>query len=341
VSVQIKQLDARYRQQAALYEAARRTLVVSVSTNFYNLLASELNIEILKRDLELKKEQYEAAAASYGRGLASELEVLNAQYAYQTAGPTLNSAKNKLREDMAAFCLLIGVEPESGQEGWTEGVPPVEGEINIRTLSLPGTSELVASFLSKRSDVQNELIALEQQRLSAQTNIFKGTPTFSISESVRLSPGSGFAPNDPSATNSFSLSLSLPISSWVPGYADFVTRKNDKDALASAELSLADVKENAEQDIWKKLNSLSQAEEALESSAMNERIARRAYELSAQGYRAGLVSQTDFQNAGQRTLQAEQAALQSKVNYLSAVYNLAQALSLDVADMYELYGKID
>jgi multidrug efflux system outer membrane protein len=257
--------------------------------------------------------------------------MLNAQYAYQTAGPALNASLNKYREDRAAFCLLIGVASE------TE--PEIDGEIEIRLLALPGTGELISSFLAKRGDVQSSILALEQQRLSAQTDTFKGTPTLSISESVSLSPPSGAGAKDTTATNRLSLSLSLPIASWVPGSAEYVTRKNDKDALASAELSLAGARESAEQDIWKKVNALSQAQEELESSAMNERIARRAYELSAQGYRSGLVSQTDLQNAGQRTLQAEQAALLSKVNYLSSVYNLSLALNLDVAELYGLYGE--
>jgi multidrug efflux system outer membrane protein len=65
----------------------------------------------------------------------------------------------------------------------------------------------------------------------------------------------------------------------------------------------------------------------------------RAYELTEQGYRSGLVNQTELRSANQKRVGAEQAAMTTKIAYLSAVYNLALALNLDITQLYELYAK--
>jgi outer membrane protein TolC len=51
------------------------------------------------------------------------------------------------------------------------------------------------------------------------------------------------------------------------------------------------------------------------------------------------VSQTDLLSARQRMVSAKQAALQTEIAYISAVYNLATALGMRVEEVFELYGK--
>jgi multidrug efflux system outer membrane protein len=329
---QLKLLDAKYRQAAQTYESAQRTLTVSVSTGFYSLLGEQLNIDILANDVEVKRTQYETVGATYRRGLASELDLLNAEYAYRTAGPTLKAAIQKYQENRAAFCILIGIDPK------TE--PVLEGEIEIRTLALHPIDELARRYLMARSDVQAQQNALEQAKLNAASRITQGTPSLSFQETLSLSPesGAGLAFGDPALSGRFSISLTLPLGSWIPYSSDDINRRNDKNTVTSAELSLEAAWKTAEQDIWKKVNAVLQNAEALESSDLNHRIAVRAYELSDQGYRAGLVSQTDLQTANQRQVTAGQAVVTAKIAYLTALYNLASALTMDIVRLYESFG---
>ena len=71
---------------------------------------------------------------------------------------------------------------------------------------------------------------------------------------------------------------------------------------------------------------------------MNETIAERAYQLSQEGYRAGLVSQTDMENSRQQMVSAQLSGSTSQSQYLVGVGNLANALGLQVQDVYELFG---
>jgi multidrug efflux system outer membrane protein len=330
---QLKLLDSRYRQAEGAYEKAVRDLAAAVTSSFYSLLAEKMNIEILKTDLELKSAQYNQINANYNRGLASELDMLNAQYTFQTAGPSLNTAVTRYRENLAAFFLLIGLNAENEPE-------PL-GTIEIRYLDLPSVEELTALYLLSRSDIQTQSYALEQARLTASSRVRQMAPTLSISESISISPApaGGIKIENPTVAGSFSLSVSIPINSWIPGSSQSLTRMNDTDTVALAEAALESAKKTAAQDIQKKVNAVIQNSENLESSDLNSRIAIRAYELTEQGYRAGLVSQTDLQSANQRRVSAEQSAVTTQINYLTAVSALASALNMEIAELHRLYGK--
>jgi multidrug efflux system outer membrane protein len=330
---QFKRLDLAYRQAEESYEKAVRDLSAGVASSFYALLASKLNIEILKTDMELKKAQYDQITANYNRGLASELDMLNAQYAYLTAGPSLESASNRYGEDLAAFFLLIGLDV-------SDGIEP-EGAIETRVLYLPPVEELTARYLMNHSTVKNQMNSLEQAKLAAAGNVNKLGPTLSVSETLNLSAASqsGFKIENPVLAGTFSVSVSIPLGDLMPFSQAGITRKNDKDNVALAAVALESAKKTAAQDIQKKVNAVVQNAASIESSELNHRIAARAYELTEQGYRSGLVSQTDLQSANQRMVGAEQSAVTAKIGYLTAVYNLALALNLDIAELYELYAR--
>ncbi|AEF80848.1 TolC family protein [Leadbettera azotonutricia] len=324
-----------FKAQAAeeAYDNARRTLVTQVSTNFYALLAENQNIEILRTDLELKKQQYEQTSKNYQSGLASELEMLNALYSYQIAGPALNDAAVKFEQNRAAFLLLIGLD--------AAGAAELEGEIEVMLLDLPRAGELAARYCDNRYDVRAQAVAIEQAKLNAQVGSLTRAPSINFSESISLSPpqNAGFSFDDPTSSGRFSVSVSIPISSWIPGSTQSLNAKTLKENAAQTELSLDTVRKNAAQDIQKKADEINRIRENMESAALNLRITSRAYELSEQGYRGGLVSQTDLQNANKNMVNAKQTLLTTNAGYLAAVYNLAAALRLDIAEVYTLYAQ--
>jgi multidrug efflux system outer membrane protein len=328
--IQFKLLDTRYRQAEEAYKKAVQDLSASVASSFYTLLSEKMNIEILKTDRDLKQAQYDLVNANYNRGLVSELDLLNAQYAYLIAGPALNNAVTRYNEDLAAFFMLIGLDAGSDLEP--------EGTIEMVPLDLPPAETLIARYLSGRSDIQTQMNTLEQTRLSAESRIRQAAPTLNISERIGINPGT-LKFEDPTVSGSFSVSVSIPIDPWIPGSAQSLNRKNDQDSIALAETALESARKAAAQDIQKKINAVLQNSDLIESSDFNYRIAARAYELTEQGYRSGLVNQTDLQSANQKMVSAEQAAVTAKIAYISAVYNLASALNLDITGLYEQYAK--
>jgi multidrug efflux system outer membrane protein len=326
----IKLLGYKALAAEEAYDNTRRTLVTQVSTIFYSLLAENMNLEILRNDRDLKKQQYEQTNKNYKSGLASELEMLNAMYAYQIAGPALNDATVRYDQNRAAFLLLIGLD----------ATVEFEGDIDVKLLDLPPVGELIARYLENRYDVRSQVLTLEQAKISAQIGSVSRAPSISFAESLSLSPPQNAAFfDDPSSSGRFSVSISIPISSWIPGSSQSLNAKILKENAAQTELSLDMVRKSAAQDIQKKTDEIGRIRENLESAALNLRITSRAYELSEQGYRGGLVSQTDLQNANKNMVNAKQTLLNTNASYLAAVYNLAAALGLDITDVYTLYAQ--
>jgi outer membrane protein TolC len=330
---QLKRLDIEYQQAGEKYEQSVRDLSARVTSSFYALLAEKMNIAILSADTELKKAQYDQADANYNRGLSSELDTLNAQYAYLTAGLALDTAKSRYNENLAAFFLLIGLDAGTDIEP--------EGTIEIPVLNLPPVEELTSRYLMSHSVVRNQMNALEQARMNAASNVAKLGPSLAVSETLSFSVSSqtGFQFGDPALSGRFQLMVSIPLGDLLPFSSAGISRTNDRENVAAAESGLESALKSAAQDIQKKFNAVVQNSASIESSDLNYRIAARAYELTEQGYRSGLVSQTDLLSANQKVVGAEQSTVTAKIAYLTAVSNLALALNLDIADLYALYAE--
>jgi multidrug efflux system outer membrane protein len=329
IPTRFKLLNLKYQAAEVTYRNEVRKLTASVSTSFYSLLAEKLNIEILRSDLETKRQQYETINRNYRNGLASELDMLNSQYTFQVAGPALNDAETKYKQNIAAFLLLIGIDAK------TDVTP--EGTIEIKTLELPPADTLVAAYLENRYDVKAQTIALEQTKLNATIEGVSRAPSISFSESLR--GGANAFSASATLSGSFSVSVSIPVSAWIPGSSQSLSVKTAAEKKGTDAITLDTVKKTAEQDIWKKVDEIERITENMSSTELNYRIAQRAFELSEQGYRGGLVSQTDLQTANQRMVSASQTVVTAKINYLTAVYNLASSLSLDVEELYSLYAQ--
>jgi multidrug efflux system outer membrane protein len=321
--------ETRLKSERETYREAELALVSAVSTEFYKLLADKANIDILRDSLELTRIQYEQTRRNYNNGLASELELLNAEYTYRTAGPALDDAITAYESSLASYLLTLGLDPAS------DYVP--EGEIAATAFSPPPADALVSSYLENRPDVRRARLAVETARQTRTIDLLSNrAPSISLSETVSLGPSSGAAQNaDGVATRGeFSVGVSIPISAWIPGSAQSLALKNERDAEEDAERALENTLKQAELDIKKKADELIQTAEKIGIAELNYRISARAYELSEQGYRAGLVSQTDLMSARQRMVAARQSVLTARNASIGAAYNLASALGLGIDDMY-------
>jgi multidrug efflux system outer membrane protein len=339
-----QQNSLAYKKALADYNNALLTVKQSVSGSFYSLLAEKKNIDILSENLKLTKDAYDTAAANYKKGLTDELTMLNDEYEWRAAGPALDKAQEQYREDLSSFCILIGMEPSSS--------PVPAGTINTRLLNLPSASELVQKYLDNNYNVQTAERSLESAKLVKQAVYLTGTsalaPSLKLEENLGYKPQSkssfnlgGNSGNGPSTGNfagTFSLMLSIPVDTWIPGSSGAVTRKNAKTDVASAEAAFDLAKKNAEQIIWANVGTIEQNAAALNIDQMNSRIANRSYELSLQKYRNGTLSQDDLQDANHTRLTAEQTVVTDEVAYQAAVYKLAVSLNMDVDTLYKLYG---
>jgi multidrug efflux system outer membrane protein len=319
----MKQLTLAAQKARADYDNQELTLKADVAKAFYRLISDKANVDILLANQTLTQQQYEQLRRNYNSGLASELDMLNAQYSYQAAGPALTEAQNTYKEHGAAFLLLLGLDPAQNPDFTPQGDIDTTRTANA---ALPSWQELADTYGAGRHDVVTQQIAVEQARATASIAGAAKAPSLRLGETFNLRSAGD---NDPTLGGTFSATLSIPLSVWIPGSSTALTAKAAKENTGTATLKLEQVRRNAIQDIKLKVDAVERYRSNLEVTALNVRISQRAHSLSVQGYQAGMVSQTDLQAAMQRLVTAEQTALTAKVNFLSAFYDLATALQVE------------
>ena len=329
---QMKLLSANYKSAEASYADTVAKLKKEIAIAFYNLLASQKNIEILRNNRDLLKTQYEEFEKRYRSGLASELDMLNAQVRYRQAEPKLRDALASFDVDTASFLLKLGID--------TKTKLTLQGDVAVRSLKLPAGDELVKTYIGARTDVKTQQYASSITKynafISAATNLM---PSISISERISLSQnGNEFSFANPNASGSFSVGLSIPVSALIPGSRQSNTVKTANDNAKLADKTYENAVKTAEEDIRKKVTTMQSATESLEVERLNQTITNRAYQLSTQGYNAGLVSQTEFQSARQTLVDSQLALIKAEIVYVQSVYDLALALGLDIEQFYALYA---
>ena len=329
IPVQMQLATLRYELAQTNYESQRQTILSSVASSFYNLLTSTKNLTVLEANVSLTRQQYEQARLNYNRGLTSELDMLRAQYAALSAEPQLEKARSQYDSDLASFQLLLG-----SQEKY---IPT--GEFSLQQLQLPDATVLIASYLENRLDVIQKRQSLREAELTKTAQVLSArAPSISLSESIRMGPSGGGMKGEPSVSGSFSMGVSIPVDGYIPGSSKSLSVGKSKDSVEVARINLETTLVQARQDIVNTAKNVQLLWHAVEISKLNETIAERAYQLSQEGYRAGLVSQTDMENSRQQMVSAQLSGSTSQSQYLVGVGNLANALGLQVQDVYELFG---
>ncbi len=331
IPYKIKQNILNYQIAQTTYDKLVSDLKMNITSQFYSLTAELKNISILKEAQKLAKDQLAVVQANYNNGLASELDLLKAKYAYQSTRPKITQAQTTYNANAANFMLLLGLDPSTSFS--------LKGSTATVELKLPSVNELAQKFLDSRYDVQQAVQNLTSAELGLRTTQHSTlAPTLNLSENFSTGNEIKDGAPKPSVTGSFSASISIPISGWIPNSNKNLPIKSAKDAIKQAQISLEAARKNARQDISRKAAETRRIYESLEILDLNCQIANRAYELARVGYGSGLVSQTELESQQQDRLTAQQSLMQGEISYITSLHTLANALNISYEELISLYG---
>ena len=332
-------LNLNYRSAVLTYQNLLETKRASVSTTFYSLIAKQKNLKILEDSQRLAKTVYEQTLKNYRSGLASELDMLKSQYAYSSIEPQIQEARSSYLEGLASFAVSLGIDELRDLV--------LEGELTSQKVKLPSPHEVVNTYLENRIDVKIAEISVEQAKLNKWNTVSSSwLPSLNFSERLSVSEnaassaiGGSSSSGKVGVNGTFSASVSIPLSGLIPGSSESLNVKTKDDAVKSAQITAEQTRKAAKSDILTKFSRISVLWNSLEVARMNENISKRSYELSKEGYNAGLVSQTDLETSRQQYVTSQQTVLQSQINYLSALYAAKQAINISMEDFYEKFAE--
>lgn len=329
IPYELQNADLTYSKQKLTYEKNIYDFRNKIIQTYNSICLEKTKINILNENLKTAQNQYELVARNYRNGLASELSLLQAQYSVESIKPQIKENEIKFQNDVENFYNLIGSKGDFTLS--------FDTDLEVKKLSFSDISSIIDEYIEKRFDVQTAYNTLEIAKLTKQkASMTSLAPSISLGENISYG-GKISSGMDPALKGTFSLSVSIPLDGFIPVSKTKLALNSNNTAITTAELDLENTKNNARLDIQNKIAQIDYLWSTISLVELNCNIARRSYDLSYQGYRGGMVSQSDLISSRQNLMSAEQTITQTKANYIMAVYNLATSLNISVEELYEKF----
>ena len=320
----MERIDLAYRSQLLSYESARRQLEIQVIKDYFRMITRHEYLSIMQENLDTVRQRMELDRIARQNGLLSELAWLNTQLSTETARQNLNDALNVYQNSLEEFLALLGMDAGSDIL--------FLGDIEVVPVSFD-SEQLIAQHLPRRPDIIRQRQAIERLELTHNINTMNArTPSLSLSTTWR---GGTPTPNNQGLGGTFtdvvsgSISLSIPVDSWIPG-----TRQNQNLRASAAEvekanLDLQNMETNARTQIRSMVSNLNNIGAGLEIARMRVEIAQRTVDATQEGFRNGTVAFRELEDRRRDLTDARHRLLEGEFSYMSLLLDLASALNID------------
>ena len=325
------------KQDASLtYEGAADDIEEAVTNAYWNIAAQDAAIESAKIAAEDAAVQYESALEMYDSGLADELSVIQLDLAARNAELNVRQLEDSRELMMASLCSLTGLEGDFT----TEPLP------QMTMLDLPSAEELFGIYGENTVEIRQARNTLALSENAADTARL-GTYVPVLTASVGYTYGgsgyqsykghsSGYGHN----TNglSGSITMTVPISSMLPGSSASMAIKDADDSVRLSSLALQNAKDELIDTIRECVITIGQAQDNIKMQQKAYESAEQSYQLSLEAYESGLLSADDLSASRNSMLSAEITLLNTKLQHLLSCHSLSFALGTDIDELTEKYA---
>jgi outer membrane protein TolC len=317
----MKRIELAYRSQLLSYENASKQLEIQVIKNFLGLITMKANISHMQESLDLAIQKMNSDRIARANGVISELVWLNSQLSAETARYNLSNAQGLYQNALGEFLALLGMQPGSDII--------FDGTVEIAPVHLD-PEQLIIEYLPKRPDIVSQRQTIERLELTKNiTTHSSRSPTLSLSTQWRGTPESGGLNAPLTDSLSGSLTLTVPIDSWIPGTRQNQSVRSAGTELEKARLDLQNTETQAKTQIRTLVMNLRNTWENLGIARMRVDVATRTVEATNHGFRNGTVEFRELEDRRNDLGDARQRLLSSELNYQSLLLDLAAALNVE------------
>lgn len=303
----------------AAYHNLLLTLQADLAQNYFTLRAIEAELAAVDSTIELRREELKLVRSRFEGGISSELDVARAETELATAEAERSSLSRRRDELENAIAVLVGANASEfripaqnvAALGWRPEVPPVP-------------AGLPSALLERRPDVA------EAERQLAAANARIGVAKAAFFPSLRLTGSGGYLSGSVDSLFQWDSRVwTIGPSLEVPLFAGGRNIANLARARAAHEETMAQYRQRILVAFRDVETSLAGIHHLNEQTAAQDRAvagARRATELAADRYRAGIVSYLEVVDANRAALVTQRARAQLAGQRLIATVNLIKAL---------------
>lgn len=310
---------ARYDQSKTAIEVsklsvdiAQQNLIVASAQAYFKVLLAKQNLELFKTKEKSDLTQLESAKASEEVGLASRVDVLQAQSSYDLSRSDRISAENSLDIANEELAKLIGKRID-------------ESQLN-RLLMTTDVPQNTADIAVLQESAQNNNLAVKQAKASLDVTLQEVEvqksgywPSVSLQARIADTQYNNFSSSNEGTSSSISVNVSVPLYTGGTTQANIdsskfktdVSQQKLRDAIDSAKLNARTQWRNIQQG----QNLIAALREAVKS---NDAF----LEAAEEGYKVGLKDLLEV--------------LSARANQVQARKNLIEALHNQVLNLLQL-----
>lgn len=324
----LKNVRMDYENGKIGYEKARAQLERDVRKSYIQILLLQENVKLLKENLAAAEKRLETARANYRGGLVPELTVLQAQVGAENLKPAIQDLENSLQLAIESLAMSLGLPHGTRLELQSLPLPDLSLDLDMEALisravkDKPDLEELRRSILLLQSTKQANFYQLYTPSLSLGWTFdptFQGDPmkdNWFDSESWKQRSGML------SITLAWRLNSLLPFSREAQGLADL------DDTIAKMNTSLAMAVRGTETEVYSIILKLQKSQQSMNALKLNVDLAKRAYALTEDAYKAGLKDIMEITNADLDLRKAQLEVMKEQFNYITGLLDLEYAIGV-------------
>ena len=287
------------------------SLVTSVKSAYYALIAAQRAVEIRTKSRDLYQEQYDRTKAFYEQGLRPKVDVTTAEVNLNNENLNLIRAKNLVKTQNAQLANILGVPRD---------VPFVlDDKIDVEKIEISFEQALSRAY-ENRPDVQSSKLGLQISEINLTQAKAAYWPTFSLGASFSKSGDEFRFDND--NTRLFA-GLEIPIFNALRTYNGV---KQAQISLDSAKNSNRSLLNGVYLEVQRAFINLTEAAESIPLAQATVEKARENRELARGRYNEGIGDMLTFKDAEISYTDAELNLLTARFDYAVALAELKQAM---------------
>lgn len=303
-------------------EGILRTTVTDVINAYLGVVSAERAVLIDEEAVKRAQTSVEQTKIFIKSGRKAGNELITVKASVASAKTQLENDKNFLIQSRYALLAAIGIDPNREVH-----FSNLDLQNLIQQYHLPALNNAKKWALENDIQYQIDKITLHGQK-SRDLLIAEDNTRWQLNFNANVATGSATGGgqnagmnslfNGLNQTQSVGLDLQIPIDDQQSKQAVV----NAKIAIKQAELALMQEKWRKETSAINAWNSVISADRALRFAEDAESLQEKTYHVSYQKYLHGLIDSLELQSAQLSFIQAQQASLNARINYLRALVDL-------------------
>jgi outer membrane protein TolC len=309
--VDLEKMELAYEDAYLRYHLQKLAIEKSVTQQYYNLYALQMNLLITKEELKNNHENYEIVKNKVEGGLMALEELYQQEVNLATSESNVYNQQAGLENSKDEFKISIGL--------------PIDEDFDI--LPLVGSDTVDVDVVMAVNHALANRMEIRQRNIDIQSALFSLMDSKTINEFAgEVSAGLGIqnltqnsVANPTLSTPSVGLSLNIPIFDWGERKARI---KSAEGGIESSELNLETEKLDIIINIRRSVRNLKNLQNQIEIQNKSVKNAQLTYEINMERYKNGDLTSMDLGLFQTQLSNRKLALTNALINYRLELLNL-------------------